>query len=326
MSPPRGLFVGLTTLDLVQRVERAPGANDKVRASRADLASGGPAANAAVTFSALGGRAVLLSVLGPGPIARLAADDLSRRGVSVADCWPSGGPDLSISAITVLEGTGERSAVSRNAADVGAVVPPDLDTLVADADIVLIDGHHPELALAAARLAQQAGIAVVLDCGSEKAVFADLTPLAAAAVCSAEFTVAGAGGFDEVSAALLDAGAGLVAMTGGARPVRWRTRHTAGTVGVSRTTARDTLGAGDVLHGGVRPCLGYRRPGSGAEPALRDRGGDGPGGACRPAQLGDRSPARLADRGQAAVSPRAEGDCSWRRMTHRCRPSNESSR
>ena len=249
MSPPRGLFVGLTTLDLVQRVERAPGANDKVRASRADLASGGPAANAAVTFGALGGRAVLLSALGPGPIARLAADDLSRHGVSVADCWPSGGPDLSISAITVLEGTGERSAVSRNAADVGAAVPPDLDTLVADADIVLIDGHHPELALAAARLAQQAGIAVVLDCGSEKAVFADLTPLAAAAVCSAEFTVAGAGGFDEVSAALLDAGAGLVAMTGGARPVRWRTRHAAGTVGVPRVTARDTLGAGDVLHG-----------------------------------------------------------------------------
>lgn len=249
MSPPRGLFVGLTTLDLVQRVERAPGANDKVRASRADLASGGPAANAAVTFRALGGRATLVSALGPGPVARLAADDLSRHSVPVVDCWPSGGPDLSISASTVLEGTGERSVVSRNAADVGAIVPPDLDTLVADSDVVLIDGHHPELALAAARHAQQAGIAVVLDCGSEKAVFADVTPLAAAAVCSAEFTVAGVGGFGEVSAALLGAGTGLVAMTDGARPVRWRTQHTAGTVEVPPTTARDTLGAGDVLHG-----------------------------------------------------------------------------
>ncbi|MDQ3987631.1 MAG: PfkB family carbohydrate kinase [Actinomycetota bacterium] len=249
MSAPRGLFVGLTTLDLVQRVERAPGANDKVRASRADLASGGPAANAAVTFGALGGRATLVSALGPGPVARLAADDLSRHGVTVADCWPSGGPDLSISAATVLEGTGERSVVSHNAADVEAVVPPDLDGLVADADVVLIDGHHPELALAAARCGQQAGVAVVLDCGSEKEVFADLTPLAAAAVCSAEFTVAGAGGFDEVSAALLDAGTGLVVMTDGAQPVRWRTRHAAGTIEVPPTTARDTLGAGDVLHG-----------------------------------------------------------------------------
>jgi sugar/nucleoside kinase (ribokinase family) len=233
----------------VQRVERAPGANDKVRASRADLASGGPAANAAVTFRALGGRAVLLSTLGSGPIAKLATDDLSQHGVSVVDCWSPGSPDLSISATTVLDGTGERSVVSRNAADVGVTVPPHLDALVADADVVLIDGHHPELALAAARLAQQAGIAVVLDCGSEKEVFADLTPLAAAAVCSAEFTVAGAGGFDEVSAALLDTGTGLVAMTEGARPVRWRTRHAAGTVEVPPITARDTLGAGDVLHG-----------------------------------------------------------------------------
>ena len=249
MSPPRGLFVGLTTLDLVQRVERAPGVNDKVRASRADLASGGPAANAAVTFGALGGRAVLVSALGPGPVARLAADGLSRHGISVTDCWPSGGPDLSISATTVLEGTGERSVVSYNAAGVEAVVPPDLDALIADADVALIDGHHPELALAAARLAQQAGIAVVLDCGSKKAIFADLTPLAAAAVCSAEFTVGGAAGFDEVSAALLDVGTGLVAMTDGAQPVRWRTRHTTGTVEVPPTTARDTLGAGDVLHG-----------------------------------------------------------------------------
>ncbi|MDQ3887357.1 MAG: PfkB family carbohydrate kinase, partial [Actinomycetota bacterium] len=210
LSPPRGLFVGLTTLDLVQRVERAPGVNDKVGASRADLASGGPAANAAVTFRALGGHAVLLSALGSGPIARLAADDLSRYGVSVLDCW-SEGPNLSISATTVLDGTGERSVVSRNAAGVGVRLPPHLDALVADVDVVLIDGHHPELALAAARCAQQAETAVVLDCGSEKAVFTHLTPLAAAAVCSAEFTVAGAGGFDKVSAALLDTGTELVA-------------------------------------------------------------------------------------------------------------------
>ncbi|MFN2495969.1 MAG: PfkB family carbohydrate kinase, partial [Pseudonocardiaceae bacterium] len=217
--------------------------------SRADLASGGPAANAAVTFGALGGRAVLVSALGPGPVARLAADDLSRHGVSVTDCWPSGGPDLSISATTVLEGTGERSVVSCNSAGVEPVVPSGLDALIADAEVVLIDGHHSELALAAARVAQQAGIAVVLDCGSEKAVFADLTPLAAAAVCSAEFTVAGAAGFDEVSAALLDAGAGLVAMTDGGQPVRWRTRYTAGIIEVPPTTVRDTLGAGDALHG-----------------------------------------------------------------------------
>ncbi|MGH4019786.1 MAG: PfkB family carbohydrate kinase [Pseudonocardiaceae bacterium] len=250
MTPPRGLFTGLTTLDLVQRVDRLPGTDGKVQAHSADLAAGGPAANAAVAFRALGGRSVLLSALGPGPIARLAADDLHRHGVDVVDTWQSGGGDLSISAITVLDGTGERSVVSRNAEGMAAAAP-DTDALVASADVLLVDGHHPVLALAAARSAHRTGVPVVLDCGSERPVFAELAPLAATAVCSACFTVEGAAGFDAVATGLLRGGTGMVAMSDGAHPVRWRTRRAAGSVEVPRAAVRDTLGAGDVLHGAL---------------------------------------------------------------------------
>ena len=58
-------------MDLVQRVGQPPGVNEKVVAQRSDLAAGGPAAVAAVTFGALGGRSVLLFALGPGPVPRL---------------------------------------------------------------------------------------------------------------------------------------------------------------------------------------------------------------------------------------------------------------
>jgi sugar/nucleoside kinase (ribokinase family) len=245
----RGLFVGLATLDLVQRVRQRPGANEKVVAQRSDIAAGGPAAVAAVTFGALGGCSVLLSALGPGPVGRLAADELGRAGVRIVDAWAAGA-DLSISAITVLDETGQRSVVSRNAEDLTAVVPRELAALIKDTDVVLIDGHHPELAVAAARRAQAAGIPVVLDCGSPKPVYADLVPLADAVVCSAGF----AGDPDQSDAAavtLLADGARLVAMTAGAAPVRWWTRDAAGAVEVPRVAARDTLGAGDVLHGAV---------------------------------------------------------------------------
>jgi sugar/nucleoside kinase (ribokinase family) len=181
------LFVGLATLDLVQRVGERPGVNEKVVAQRSDIAAGGPAAVAAVTFGALGGRSVLLSALGPGPIGRLAARELGSAGVHIVDAWAAGA-DLSISAITVLEETGQRSVVSRNAEDLTAVVPPDLPKLIKDTDIVLIDGHHPELAVTVARCARAAGIPVVLDCGSPKPVYAELVPLADAVVCSAGFT------------------------------------------------------------------------------------------------------------------------------------------
>ncbi|MGH3867078.1 MAG: PfkB family carbohydrate kinase [Pseudonocardiaceae bacterium] len=248
--PPRGLFVGLATLDLVQRVARRPGVNEKVVAQRSDIAAGGPAAAAAVTFGALGGRSVLLSALGPGPLGRLAAGELDRAGVRIVDAWAAGA-DLSISAITVLDGTGQRSVVSRNAEDITAVVPGDLPALTRDADVVLLDGHHPDLAVAAAQAAQAAGVPVVLDCGSPKRVYAELVGLADAVVCSANFTAGECDDFDTIAEALLEDGARLVAMTAGAAPVRWRTREATGAVEVPPVTVRDTLGAGDVLHGAV---------------------------------------------------------------------------
>lgn len=260
LMPPRGLFVGLTTLDLVQRVAQRPGVNEKVVARRSDLAAGGPAAAAAVTFSALGGHSVLLSALGPGPVARLAAGDLDRVGVQVVDAWAAGA-DLSISAITVLEGTGQRSVVSRNAEDSTAVVPADLPTLTRDADVVLIDGHHPPVAVAAARAARAAGVPVVLDCGSPKPVYAELVPLADAVVCSASFLPGrldrcDADGFDAdcfypIAAALLASGARIVAVTAGAAPVRWQTGKATGAVEIPSVIVHDTLGAGDALHGAV---------------------------------------------------------------------------
>jgi sugar/nucleoside kinase (ribokinase family) len=54
-----GLFVGLSTLDIVYRVAAPPGPDEKVQAAGQDLAAGGPATNAAVTFAALGGAATL---------------------------------------------------------------------------------------------------------------------------------------------------------------------------------------------------------------------------------------------------------------------------
>ncbi|MGH4012128.1 MAG: PfkB family carbohydrate kinase, partial [Pseudonocardiaceae bacterium] len=245
--PPRGLFVGLATLDLVQRVGRRPGVDEKVVAQRSDLAAGGPAAVAAVTFGALGGHSVLVSALGPGPVGRLAAEELDRAGVQVVDAWAAG-TDLSISAITVLDGTGERSVVSRNAEDMIVTVPAELPALARGADVVLIDGHHADLAVAAARAARTAGVPVVLDCGSAKPVYTRLVPLTEAAVCSAGFTAGERDSFDMVAAALLANGARLVAMTAGAAPVRWRTRQATGVVEVPPVAACDTVGAGDVLH------------------------------------------------------------------------------
>ena len=264
-----GLFVGLTTVDLVHRVERAPGPNEKIVATRADLAAGGPAANAAVTFAALGGSAVLLTALGTGPVASVARGDLLGCRVQVADATaapvPGGGPvkDTPLSAVTVVESSGDRSLVSRNAEGVCVDVPADLAALVGAAAVALLDGHHPALALAAAREASAAGVPVVLDAGSWKSVLPELLPHVTAAVCSADFAPPGTAGVPDATArVLLEAGPGFVAVTAGPGPVRWWTRGAQGAVEVPEVHVRDTLGAGDVLHGAFAFALasGLRDP------------------------------------------------------------------
>ena len=84
-EPPRGLFAGLCTIDLVHRLSRLPAADEKVTALSQELAAGGPAAIAALTFAALGGISTLVTGLGAHPLAEVARRDLAANGVTVHD-------------------------------------------------------------------------------------------------------------------------------------------------------------------------------------------------------------------------------------------------
>ncbi|NKX51868.1 kinase, partial [Arthrobacter deserti] len=177
---PLGVFVGLATLAVIQRADRVPGPTEKITASWQACAAGGPAANAAVVFAALGGRARLLTAIGSGPAAGIIREDLERHGVEVVDAGPVSGADAAISSVIVNTLTGERSVVTRDAAghDVGA--PEDLDRLLDGAVVVLLDGHHPRLAAAAGRSAAGQQVPVVLDAGRWRPVWDELLPAARA--------------------------------------------------------------------------------------------------------------------------------------------------
>ena len=243
---PSALFVGLTTLDLVHTVDEALAPNQKVTAARQDLAGGGPAANAAVTFAALGGEAVLLTALGCHPLARVAAAELVSRGVAIIDATPSASDVPAVSLVRVVGRTGERSVSSVNAVGVDAPPPDDLHRLLARADVVLVDGHHPQLAYAAAVSARAAAVPVLLDGGSWKPGLERLLPVVDMAICSADF--AAPGGLSTVDS-LIACGVASVAVTHGRDPVVWAARGEVGTLAVPQVPARDTSGAGDAFHG-----------------------------------------------------------------------------
>lgn len=246
---PVGVFVGLATLDVIHRIAGAPAVNQKITSTAQFVAAGGPAANAAVTFAGLGGDAILVTALGDDPVADLIRSDLAAYGVRVVDAAAGTTRAVPVSAVSVIESTGDRSVVSLDAVNSDASPPGDLGALVTGADVVLVDGHHPLIAEAAARHAAALDTTLVVDAGRWKPVMSDLIPHATDMVCSNDFRVPDADSPASTAAALVSSGVRTVVTTHGGDPVQWWSGGESGSVPVQPVVVVDTLGAGDAFHG-----------------------------------------------------------------------------
>lgn len=242
------VFFGLTTLDILNYLKRFPSSNEKVRAAAQLIFAGGPAANAAVTCSALGSETLLITGLGRQDIAELARQDLLLHGVEVVDL--SGRPeDLPVlSTILIDESSGDRCVVYTNTSKSRLLVNQDYTALLAGADLLMLDGHYSDAALVCVQAAKALGIKTVLDGGSWKSGLQDILPYIDYAICSADFYPPGCQNTEAVVACLRQAGVNNIAITGGGEAIRvWQQEYQE--VPVKQTKVVDTLGAGDILHG-----------------------------------------------------------------------------
>jgi sugar/nucleoside kinase (ribokinase family) len=247
--PKNALFVGMVTLDLVYLSAKLPDNNQKVVASDYTVAAGGPATNAAVTFSYLGNQATILGVVGTHPITHLIRSDLESQGVAIADLNPTTTQPPPVSSIIVTQSTGDRAVISINATKSQASsnqVPAALDSGI---DLVLIDGHQMTTGYAIAQFAKNNNIPVVIDGGSWKPGFEKILPFVDYAICSANFYPPTCSSFEEVIAYLAEAGIPHIAITQGEKPIQYFSRGVSGQMLVPSINAVDTMGAGDVFHG-----------------------------------------------------------------------------
>lgn len=252
-----GLFVGLATLDLIYLTEALPAQNQKIVALDYTVAAGGPATNAAATFSYLGDRPTLLSIFGTHPINQLVLADLEHCGVAIADLNPQQTEPVPTSSIIVTQATGERAVVSLNAVRtqanleqmeqaLGDRIPTDT---LSDVDIVLIDGHQMEVGREIAQRARTAQIPVVIDGGSWKSGFEQVLPLADYVICSSNFYPPGCSTAKQVLAYLTDLGIPHIAITQGGEPIQTFSQGDTSLISVPQIHPVDTLGAGDIFHG-----------------------------------------------------------------------------
>ena len=244
-----GLFLGLATLDLVYLAGKPPGENQKVVASDCTIAAGGPAANAAVTFSFLGNAAVWAGVLGTHAIAQLIRADLAEYNVRIIDLEPGRSHSPPVSSIIVTEATGDRAVVSINATKSQVDRQAINQDILTSVNIVLVDGHQIAASKEIAQLARLKNIPILLDGGSWKPGLEEILPFIEWAVCSDNFHPPNCNNSEQVFAYLSAAGIANIAITRGEKSILYLSNGTYSSIEVPQIQATDTLGAGDIFHG-----------------------------------------------------------------------------
>jgi sugar/nucleoside kinase (ribokinase family) len=244
----KGVFVGLSTVDIVYRIERCPDADSKVVAQSQTVLVGGPATNAAITFSHLGGSATLVTTIGCHPLSQMIVRELQQSSTSYVDLNPEFEEVPALSSILVTA-NGKRAVVSANATRIATRAADASPGVLDGASIMLVDGHFMQSCIAWARRARAQRIKVVLDGGSWKPGTDQLLESVDVAICSADFRPPGCQNEDDVIRFFGSYGIRQMAITRGEKPIRYVIDDTRGEIQVKRVLVADTLGAGDIFHG-----------------------------------------------------------------------------
>lgn len=246
-----GLFVGLTTVDLQYLVERFPKSNTKIESLRFTVQPGGPAFNAATTFSYLGGSARLVTVVGKGHFRNVVESDAKIWGVEIHDAASEICNALPISAILTEETNGNRTIVNspRIQPNLDDLEEFDGDSLTAGVGVILVDGFYIELAFEALKSIQVTETLTVLDAGRWRPGIERILPKVTTAICGEHFAPPGVSSLDQVVEYLHSFGIPNVAITCGERPIIYSDERGHGTLPVPAVPVVDTLGAGDIFHG-----------------------------------------------------------------------------
>jgi sugar/nucleoside kinase (ribokinase family) len=243
----KGLFIGLTTLDIQYFVTEHPVANSKVKASAPEIAAGGPAANAAIAFALLNGSADFLSCVGKNHFTSFIISDFEKHGVKLIDAFENN--DFAPVTATVITNTNtsDRTIVTHHPEKNAEQNAQSKIYDIKDYNFVFTDGFYPELSIPLLKLAKQNNIPVIFDGGSWKPQMPDLLPLLDIAVFSSNFNPPNCNSVSEIFEFLKSCGIAHYAISQGDKPILIPGQE----INVQQVHAVDSLAAGDFLHGAL---------------------------------------------------------------------------
>jgi ribokinase len=253
---PQVVGIGMSTLDVLIRLNEMPTWEQGTRFSAFGLDGGGPVATAMVAAARLGARAAYVGVAGTDVAGQLKVRFLAENGLDLSHLAMREGPEQSVIIVCVQEGTGERVFSGPANAHGKLLTPDDLDRdWILSADYLHLDGHHGEAALAAAQWMQAEGKTVVFDGGRTRGA---VQPLSREIIRHVDVLICGEGYATALTGepdlwrsaeAALALGPRVVVQTLGAAGSYTLTAEECFHTPAFAVEAVDTTGAGDVFHG-----------------------------------------------------------------------------
>lgn len=250
------IFWGRSTCDFTYRLKGFPAENNKVFASDFIIQPGGPALNAALTFSKYNGSAYLISGIGNNNFGKSVKDILTLNNIKILDNSDDNF-EIPISTVFINSRSSTRTIINspyiipsenfKNEKIYGIIehVKPDL---------ILIDGYGLENAVEVFEYAKNKKIKIVLDGGSWKENSNEYFKYVDIAICSGKFRTPGLS-LDETISFLHEIGIKYVAFTNEENPIISSIDYKKEFIPVDKVKTVDTLGAGDVMHGSF--CFHY---------------------------------------------------------------------
>lgn len=246
------LCVGHASYDISMRLSHHPEPDEKCLADAMQLAGGGPAANAAVCVSRLGGAAGFCGYLGNDLFGEAHARELISEAVDISSLLR--GAHASPVSQILAKPDGSRSVVNYKGDT--PFLEPDAVKLSESPKVMLFDGHEPLLSLSLCRWAKERGIITVLDAGSLHQGTRELAVEVDYLVASEKFARHYCE-TDDLPTALhgLSMQCEHVVITQGSAGLIWSSEGESGEMDAFNVDTVDSTGAGDAFHGAFALAL-----------------------------------------------------------------------
>lgn len=250
--------IGANVFDTLYSVEKYPAEDTKMRADAVKISGGGPCATSLVAASKLGASSAFIGNLSDDNGGKFLKADFEKYGVDTSLIKTKSGFDTFCSCIWLAKDSTSRTCVFYK----GNVPPTEVDEasakVIADADVLMVDGNDLQAAIKGAEIAKANGTKVLYDAGGLYEGIENLLPYADILIPSEEFALGHTGAINGEEAAKIlfeKYSPEIVIITQGKNGGIIYDGENIKRYPAFLVDAVDSNGSGDVFHGAFAFCV-----------------------------------------------------------------------